>query len=268
MRKILSFVLVVILAGCASSKKAQTNRSTSSRLVADGKLFTALWQQRAAEYKALCFQAYNIAHLRLDEKLAQGNTNKPLAIVTDIDETFLDNSDNAVHQALQGKDFETNAWYEWTAKSSCDTLAGALSFFNYVASKGVEVFYITNRDEIERAGTLKNLQRYNFPFADNNHLQLRQGTSSKETRRQNVAATHEIFMLLGDNLADFSTLLDKKSEQERTANVQHHADEFGKRFIILPNPNYGDWEGALYKYNFKLSAQQKDSIIRSVLRNY
>ncbi|MFL9484237.1 5'-nucleotidase, lipoprotein e(P4) family [Chitinophagaceae bacterium LWZ2-11] len=267
MNKILGFIcLSVLLFACATHKQATvaTNQST---LVPDGKLFTSFFQQRAAEYKALCFQAYNIAQLRLDQSLQQ-QTTKKRAVVTDIDETFLDNSPYAVHQGLQGKDYESATWAEWTSLGRADTLAGALTFFKYAASQNVEVFYITNRDEKERPGTLKNLQHYGFPFADNEHLIMRQTTSSKETRRQTVSADHDIVLLLGDNLGDFSALFDKKTEDERTKNVQQNAGLFGSKFIVLPNANYGDWEGAFYQYNYKLSPAQKDSLIRKALILY
>jgi predicted secreted acid phosphatase len=37
--------------------------------VNDQKLLPVLWQQYAAEYRALCYQAFNIAGLRLNEAL-------------------------------------------------------------------------------------------------------------------------------------------------------------------------------------------------------
>jgi len=267
MRKIV-FLAIIATASCSAPKNVVNKTVSESNLVANGKLFTALFHQKAAEYKALCFQAYNIARLRLDESLNNPSA-KPKAIVTDIDETVLDNSSYAVHQGLQGKDYEPASWInEWTAKAAADTLAGAYSFFKYAASKNVEVFYITNREDKERTSTLQNLQKYGFPYADEQHLITKSTISSKEPRRQQLAATHDIIMLIGDNLSDFSALFDKKTTEERTKNVQANAGEFGKRFIVLPNPNYGDWESALYQYNYKLTPAQKDSIIRSMLKSY
>ncbi len=233
----------------------------------DGKIWSSLFQQRAAEYKALCLQAFNIARLRIDET-SQLSTAKPKAIITDIDETFLDNSPFAVHQALLGKEYEAAAWYDWTAKGIADTLTGGLAFFNYATSKNIEIFYITNRDEKERVGTLQNLKHFNFPFADNQHLIMRQSLSSKEARRQQVANTHEIILLLGDNLADFSMLFDKKTETERDQQVQQLAGEFGKKFIVLPNTNYGGWEDALYNNSYNWTPAQKDSLIKTKLKGY
>jgi 5'-nucleotidase (lipoprotein e(P4) family) len=266
MKRLLLFLPVALLA-CSTTKQAKTANGNST-VVVDGKLWASVYQQRAAEYKALCFQAYNIAQLRLDQSLQA--TGKPKAVVTDIDETFLDNSPYAAKQSLSGKDYDATTWSEWTSLGQADTLAGALGFFKYAASKNVEVFYITNREENERAGTLKNLQKFGFPFADDVHLVMRQpgSSSSKESRRQTVLQTHDIILLLGDNLADFSSLFDKKNENERSANAAMSAGEFGKIFIVLPNPSYGDWEGALYNYNYKLTTAQKDSVVRANVKGF
>lgn len=258
--------LVLFFTACHVSKQATTTRP-KGQLVIDGKLWSSAFQQRAAEYKALCLQAYNIAKLRIDES-ASLPTQKPKAVITDIDETFLDNSPYAVHQALQGKDYEQQSWYEWTARGMADTLNGALAFFNYAASKNIEVFYITNRDEKDKQGTLNNLQYFHFPYADNEHLIVRQAESSKEERRKRVASTHDIILLLGDNLADFSDLFDKKSEAERDKNVQALAAEFGKKFIVLPNFNYGGWEDAIYQNARNWTLAQKDSLIKNQLKSY
>ena len=199
----------------------------------------------------------------------QQQTSKPRAIITDIDETVLDNSPYAVKRAMEGKMYDQVSWSDWTSKSLCDTLAGSFSFFNYAASKGVEVYYISNRLEEERIGTLNNLKKYDFPNADNDHLLLKEKSSSKEERRQKIAATHEIVLLLGDNLPDFSSSYDnKKSTAERTAITLQNAAVFGKKYIVLPNSNYGDWEGAIYNYQYGFTPVQKDSAMRSNLKGY
>jgi 5'-nucleotidase (lipoprotein e(P4) family) len=254
---------------CAVSCKTQKNTTSknSTPLVTQGPLWGAVWQQKASEYKALCFQAYNTAKMRLDILLKEQH-NKPLALVTDIDETILDNSPYQVHSALLNQEYTDASWIEWTKKVDCDTVPGGLSFFQYAKSKGVDVFYITNRLEEERTQTLKELQRWNFPDAVNDHLILKTTTSGKESRRQVVAATHEIIMLFGDNLSDFSAVFDKKPLEERTRQVKNNMVMFGTKFIVLPNTMYGDWEGALYNYKYNLPTHQKDSIIVSGLKKY
>jgi predicted secreted acid phosphatase len=74
-------------------------------------------------------------------------------------------------------------------------------------------------------------------------------------------------MLMGDNLGDFSNLFDKKNVDERMKNVNSVAAEFGDRFIVLPNPAYGDWESSLFNYK-PLTPAQEDSVIRASLITY
>lgn len=260
------FTATFFIACKTSQKTSVTQQNQSSDLVTNGKLFAVAYMQRSAEYHALCLQAYNIARVRLNE-LTETASSKPKAIITDIDETILDNSADEVHHDLQGKGFDPQEWTQWTAMAAADTVPGALSFLKYAASKGVEVFYITNRDEKDRQGTLKNLQKFDFPDADNAHLIVRQNVSSKEARRQQVMSDHEVILLLGDNLADFSSLWDNKTVAQRLENVKQQASLFGNKFIIIPNPVYGDWENALYQYK-RLTPPQQDSAIKSWLKNY
>lgn len=267
--KRMSFILLAsaLLFSCNPSRKTIIiNQKQDANLTIEGKLFAVSYMQRAAEYHALCLQAYHLAAERVNEYI-QVSSEKPKAIITDIDETLLDNSAEEVHQDLLGKGFDPQEWTKWTEMAAADTVPGALSFFKYAASKGVEIFYISNRDEKERGGTLKNLQKFNFPYSDDAHLILKQGGSSKEARRQQVMKDHDVILLIGDNLTDFSSVWDKKDVAQRLAAVQQQSAQFGSRFIILPNPVYGDWENALYQYK-QLTPPQKDSAIKSWLKNY
>ncbi|MEB0262457.1 MULTISPECIES: 5'-nucleotidase, lipoprotein e(P4) family [unclassified Mucilaginibacter] len=252
----------ILLAACSTPKKTES----TAYIANNGKVWASVWQQRAAEYKALCFQAYNTAKWRLDEALKNPGS-KPLAVVTDIDETVLDNSPYDAMRAANNQEYSLATWKVWTAKAEADTVPGAPAFFKYAASKGVAVFYITNRDEDERAGTIKNLQRYNMPNTDNEHALLRQTASSKETRRQQVLKNYNIVLLCGDNLPDFDALYDNKpDEMNRSAATGQLKKEFGNKYIVIPNPSYGDFEGSLFNYNYKLSGAQKDSIIRAKVK--
>jgi 5'-nucleotidase (lipoprotein e(P4) family) len=247
---------------------AQSKSNAPSSVTNNGKLWASLWQQRSAEYKALCFQAYNLATLRINEAVRHHTKgNKPLAVITDIDETLLDNSPEDARSALHNQDFDSKTWKKWTTQGIADTVPGAPAFFKYTAKKGVAVFYITNRDMDERKGTLKNLQRYHLPNADDAHLLLKTSSSSKESRRQDVLKKYNVVLLCGDNLADFDALYDNSpSEEKRNAATQKLQNQFGNKYIVLPNLSYGDWESALFHFNYKLTQAQKDSIIRSVIK--
>ena len=125
------FVLLLLAASCTIAPRvtvSNVGNNANSNVVIDGKIYATAYQQRAAEYRALCFQAYNIAHERVDE-ITLTKTEKPKVIITDIDETVLDNSAYEAHQTLQGKDYESNAWYEWTSMVKCRYSAGSTFFF-------------------------------------------------------------------------------------------------------------------------------------------
>jgi len=255
----------ILMLSCISAS-INTAVAQSGAITNDGKTWASLYQQRAAEYKALCFQAYNMAKLRLDMAVAK-HGKKPLAVVTDIDETLLDNSPYDALRSVQNLEFDSNTWKQWTAKGIADTVPGAAAFFKYAAKKGVTIFYITNRDEDERAGTLKNLQLYHLPNADNAHLLLKQDISSKEKRRQQVLKTYNIILLCGDNLADFDALYDDHpTEESRMAVTEKLVKEFGSRYIVIPNPSYGDFESAIFSYSHTLTNAQKDSVIKAKLK--
>lgn len=261
MKKLVAF-FVLISFSCVAPRVAR--QPVSSDLVLDGKIFATAFQQRSAEYKALCYQAFNIAKMRINEFNVQRSP-KPKAIMTDVDETVLNNSPYQAQQLLLGKDYEPVSWLDWTSRGIADTLPGALNFLKFASAAGIEIFYVTNRGENEREGTLKNLKKFNFPNADEAHLLLKQNVSSKEDRKQQIASSHTIVMLMGDNLNDFSFLFEKKDPAARALVADSMAAEFGNRFIVLPNPVYGDWESSLYHFNFSLTPAQKDSIIKASL---
>lgn len=213
----------------------------------DSLLLATLYQQKSAEVEALCYQAYNIAALRLNQILENNPYKKPLAVVVDVDETVLDNSPFEAKSILENSDYPTY-WKEWMEHANAKALPGAVEFLNYASSKGVETFYITNRKVEFQDATMKNLKDKGFPHVDEAHIMLRSTESNKEVRRQKVLETHEIVILMGDNLNDFTDLFEANSTAERHQNVINLKDEFGKKFIILPNAMYGAWVDAMLNY--------------------
>lgn len=266
-----AFIAIVLLAGltaCSSSSKT----SKAAKKSHDDLLMAVAWYQNSAEMTALYYQGFNIARMRLDESLAQGWQLKPLAVVVDIDETMLDNS--PFETTLINTPDSQEGWYDWTARATAKALPGALEFAQYTQSKKVELFYITNRDDRERANTLINLQREGFPFADEAHLLTKSdlsyssgNTSSKVERRARVSEKFEIILLIGDNLNDFSGIFENRSENYGKDAVALNKELFGKRFIVLPNPMYGAWEKPLFDYQEGLDQKQKSVLLKSKLRS-
>ncbi|HTD67112.1 MAG TPA: 5'-nucleotidase, lipoprotein e(P4) family [Candidatus Limnocylindria bacterium] len=237
-----------MFSGCA------TRRGLDGRL-ADENTMAALWFQHAAECRALFYQACNVAHDVLTSE-APKHTN--VAIVVDIDETVLDNSPYQARLIQRGEPFRTDTWHDWVQRFRAQALPGVVALLNDAtnrfAANRLEVFYLSNRTEDQREATLLNLQHEGFPNADSQHLKLRTNGSSKEARRQEITNTHHIVLLMGDNLGDFAQDFDVIGAP-RTAATDAAREEFGRRFIVLPNPMYGDWEKTFYES--KATAKEK-----------
>ena len=222
-------------------------------------VLAALYHQKSAEFRAISYQTFTLAALMLDEDLSNKHVDKHRVVIVDIDETVLDNSPYQGKTILENTVYPTS-WNEWCSLAKALPLPGAAAFLNYCKANGVGVYYITNREESLRVPTLRNLASAGFPFADNAHLIMKTTESSKESRRQAIAARNHIALLLGDNLSDFSALFDKQSAARRIALVDSLRFVFGPKFIVLPNAMYGDWEAALYKYNWN----QPDSLLSKI----
>jgi len=199
-----------------------------------------LWYQRAAETDALYLQGYNVA---TDRVLAYSSAGKavPPAVVLDIDETVLDNSPFNVDMLRNGYSYSEEKWAAWCEMRQALPLPGAIDFTNMADSLGVEVFYVSNRAAALMDATLDNLRQYGFPNADADHVLLKTTTSSKDLRRAAIRESHEIILLLGDNLGDFEGIFDDRAEDYGKLLVGENSQEFGRKFIVFPNPIYGTW---------------------------
>ena len=199
---------------------------------------------RGGEAAALYRQGFAVARQQLDLVLAQPAPPKPLALITDIDETVLDNSPYQVWLIQSGETYSLKTWKKWTALASAEPLPGARDFLNHASSRGVTVFYVTNRDQDEADATVRNLRAAGFPDADHAHLFCKRTSKNKDDRREEIGKTNTVCLLLGDNLSDFSSAFDSTVVETRGAAVTNHAARFGSNWIVFPNPMYGDWEKA------------------------
>lgn len=215
--------------------------------------------QLSAEVKGLQMQAYDLAKIRLDEKLANKDQyTKPLAIVSDIDATLMDDATYMADIVLREGEWDNGPWdyyYDAVASTGCKALPGAVDFCNYAASKGVEMFYITNRDNDKLDLTVQQLKRAGFPNADEAHVQVMntEGSSNKTERRANVTKDHEVLLYLGDNIGDFTADFEREMgpiKRAEMATDDKYKDLWGDKWIVLPNATYGDYVGAVW-YNDK-----------------
>jgi 5'-nucleotidase (lipoprotein e(P4) family) len=247
---------VVFYAGCGKAGYSQRDLNEQAVL-------GLTWYQTAAEMRALSYQAFNLARLRFHQDLEHQH-DKKRAVVVDIDETILDNSPWQAGLIDTDRGYP-DGWKDWCRAAEAKPLPGAVEFLNDVVDNGGDVFYISNRSVELKTGTMANLTALGFPQVEEGHMLLKETSSNKEPRRKIVEETHHIVLLMGDNLGDFAEIFTGKSRAERAAAVDRLRNEFGQKFIVLPNPLYGDWEGAIYDYQYNLSPEQKSRARKSSL---
>ena len=232
--------------------------------VAEYQLGAVLYMQKAAEYRALAYQAFNLAKMSLDadfdkknlKKLPKAERKRARAVVVDVDETVLDNSPAQAAQIKNNQPFVQSTWTNWVNMRKAKAIPGAVDFLNHAASKDVRVFYVTNRIESEKAATIDNLKAAGFPDVSEETVIVKTTESGKEARRQAILQKYRIVLLMGDNLNDLSNVFERKSVADRLSEVDRMREMFGRKFIVLPNAMYGDWESAIYEYQRLTEAQK------------
>ena len=265
MKKYFIIVATLFITVAATAQDSLQKNQVQLHSIEELRLLSVLWQQDAAEYRALCYQAFNTATMRLNEISKKQFSKGNIAIITDLDETILNNSYEEVQLMKEDKTWNFHTWKQWTDSSAATAVPGAIEFLQYAKQKGASVFYISNRTVAEVASTLINLQKLHLPDADTSHMLFLVNDVSKESRRQTVMNKYDVVLLLGDNLNDFTNVFERKNIEDRFAETDRVKEEWGKKFIVLPNATYGEWENALYKYQYGLTPEQKLNLLRSLL---
>ncbi|MGX9416785.1 5'-nucleotidase, lipoprotein e(P4) family [Vibrio sp. WJH972] len=269
MTKLRSLALTTLVLGCVATPFSWADTAEyDTKALNEQLVMSSLWMQVSGEYKALSYQAFNLAKMRLDTYLESYTGDKKVAIVVDADEAVLDNGAYEAWLIGRNEGYSSKTWAKWMDAAEAKAMPGAVEFLQYADSKDVAVFYITNRREVGRAGTLKNMQELAFPQVNDSQLLMKTDTSNKEPRRQQVVKDHDIALFMGDNLNDFSVDFRVETLEESYAAVEKNKALFGSQFIVLPNPSYGDWEGKVYKNNWKASAAEKDQMRKAHLTSW
>ena len=247
-------------------------------------LLAALWTQRSVEYKANALTVFALARIRLDEALADkgwtaapaeqtGNYQAlPPAVILDIDETLLDNSKYQVWMMKSDQTFSTKTWNEFCAAQISTAVPGALEFVKYADSKGVKIFYITNRAAETEKDTRENMQKLGFPLGGNVDTFLMQNEkpgwgSAKSTRRAEVTKDYRVLLNIGDNFGDFDDRY-RSSEADRLKAYEADMAYWGKQWLMIANPTYGSFDTAPYGHDFKKSREEQRKAKRDVLESW
>jgi len=228
-------------------------------------MLSVLYAQSAAEYKASNIQTYVNAKSALDRALNDNSwtaaleqkenfKNKPPAIILDIDETVLNNIPFQARSIINGQSYPIG-WLEWMLEESSDAVAGVSDFLEYVQSKSIKIFYITNRIAVAEDATRNNIKKLGLPLDTDRDVLLMKNengwTSDKVSRRELVAKDYRILLLIGDQLGDFLPLDETTLELDSRKNLADTYDHmWGSKWFMITNPMYGRWEASIYNNEY------------------
>ncbi|MDC0030033.1 hypothetical protein OAJ15_03005 [Pseudomonadota bacterium] len=232
-------------------------------------MMSVLYQQTAAERLAGSLQTFRSAKQALDNALSdpswsalpgQDIQNKKPAIIVDVDETVLDNTAYEARMILDGTKYP-EGWISWGKEAAATEVPGAKNFLNYAASKDVTIFYVTNRVVELKEATKENLTKLGIPWDQTKDTVLMRGEnnwdSDKGPRRTLVGNEYRVLLMAGDNLGDFVDAKDNNLSPGNRKNIaEDYADYWGVKWFMLQNIAYGDWEGALYDFDYSLSPDE------------
>ncbi len=257
-----SKLLATVAAACLATTLAVGGALAADPVPQNDLLNATLWVTNSVEYKANAMATYQLAKIRLDQALADktwtaateqtGNyQDLPPAVILDADETAIDNGAYEAWLIKTGKDYSGATWNAWVADAEAKAVPGAVDFTKYADSKGVKVFYVTNRSADQEAATRKNMEALGFPMGGNVDTFLMSKekddwTSKKGTRRAYIAKDYRILLLIGDNYGDFSDDYGG-SEANREISLETNMPHVGHDWIFIANPEYGSFEvGAVH----------------------
>ena len=244
-----------------SAHQANSSETSIDRSLQEQTMLSVLYAQSSTEYAANCIQTYANASQILDTAIADKKwtaaleqtgeySEKPMAIILDVDETVLDNVAFQARSILSGLSYP-NGWIEWGLEASAKPVPGVSSFLKKASKNGVKIFYVTNRvAELEEA-TRINIKNLGLPFDEDRDVLLMRDEngwgSDKVSRRALVANDYRVLMLVGDQLTDFISLEEATTDiVSRKELAEKYSDMWGQKWFMLTNPMYGKWEGAIY----------------------
>jgi acid phosphatase len=228
-------------------------------------MLSVLYAQSSAEYEASNIQTYVNAKSALDRALndlswtaaieqKKNFKNKPPAIILDIDETVLNNIPFQARSIINGQSYPVG-WLEWMLEESSDAVAGVSDFLEYAQSKGVKIFYVTNRIAVAEDATRNNIKKLGLPLdVDRDVLLMKDEsgwTSDKVSRRELIAKDYRILLLIGDQLGDFLPLDETTLELDSRKNLADtYKHMWGSKWFMITNPMYGRWEASIYNNEY------------------
>lgn len=202
------------------------------------------WMRDSEEYQRLAEQIYRGALAAVEVARRDLPRDTPWAVMLDVDETVLDNSEYQLERAAYGIPYDTASWHAWVRRERSLPIPGVAGFLEAVRAAGGRVAFVTNRYEGVREPTRANLAALGLWRADDRLcLRTPDAAYTKRVRRTELREGRgacawqgrqvRVLAYIGDQMGD---LPEPDEGVERT---------FGVNLFLIPNPSYGDWEQAV-----------------------
>ncbi|WP_375290067.1 5'-nucleotidase, lipoprotein e(P4) family [Qipengyuania sp.] len=174
---------------------------------------------------------------------------KPFAVVFDVDETLILNNGYEYWQA-RGNPYNSDDWADWAANGArfVAPVPGAVTGLKRLREAGITVVFNTNRKSDTAAGTVAAIEAAGLGPAVHRQTLFLNGDDAmggrKDGRRAMIAENFCVIALAGDNLGDFADVFNisqmpPQARREAVARGQY-AQLWGNGWFALPNPVYGD----------------------------
>ena len=189
-----------------------------------------------------------------------GAADLPPAVIIDVDETVVSNVD---FELTFERPFANHKLDQWTSNYDSLPIPGVKDFVEAARAHGVTVFFVTNRpcEHIDgnddpcpqEKTTVDDIREVGIEVEP--EFVMLSGEQpgwdrEKLTRRELIAQTHRVIMLIGDDYGDFVPCARKKvvtpctqpaTRASRAKALETYEDYWGAGWYILPNPMHGSW---------------------------
>lgn len=257
------FLTFISILTCASCTKLPVSHAPEKDL-------GLLWVKHAAEYDAVSRQVYQAAELALPKFIADESWSAlpwqvdaghlPAAVILDLDQTVLNGVD---FQLTYERPFSNEQHENWSRETTAVSVPGFSKFAAAAMAAGVDLFFVTNRpceSAVDNSAAcpqeitaIQDVSEVGIN-ADADHVMLAyehaDWTKEKGVRRDFIAKTHRVIMVIGDDLSDFipcvrlvpaTPCTESATAANRDVLVSKQAAFWGNGWYILPNPIHGSW---------------------------
>ena len=231
--KLKMYIVFLIICGCSfkvdvSNEKA-FDESKETKLPNDIR-----WVTNSSEYQILCEQTYKNAWDNLSDVLK--NATAQSAIIMDLDETVLDNSDYQVGLTEKNESYNPESWSVWVNLEEAKLVPGAKTFIDSVRTTQTRIIFLSNRMASNESPTIENMKELEIYEKEDIFLLRIDKPDKKHIRRAEVMqgtgrikdiGPMNVLAYFGDARHDFPDPDDYYI--------------FGQNMFMFPNPMYGKW---------------------------